>query len=107
MSLMCDETGEMIMYGTPLYMSTRQGAETYSALCGDVVNRIPKKERRSNPCNTTNGDKGLDIHRGDAGPNFTGSYAWTSMEIKEFLFSIPEETARKYLPNHYAKFSGE
>ena len=104
MSLLCDETGTDIVYGTELYMSTRNNSADgmFTALSSEVVSVIPIEERRASPCNYAEGDGGLDIHSGSAGRNSTGSYAWSSMEIGDFLFSISSETALKFLPHNYA-----
>jgi hypothetical protein len=96
MSLICAENGRDIEYGTPLYSATRASLNRYCALSAEIVNNIPLPCRRTSPC-AIDAD-GVDIHRATAGKNFNGSYAWSSFVQVDFLFSISEEDARKYLP---------
>ena len=96
MSLLCFETERDIEYGTPLYAGTRLTHEIAYALSGEAVDRIPQESRGTRLYAKSEG--GINIYRGTAGRNFTGSYAWSSFHLAEFLFSISEEDAKRYLP---------
>ena len=104
MSLICDETGRDIIYGESLQVGTREDVEFYSALCEEVIARIPESERRPEPC--VRGDGGVDIHRATSGKNFNGAYTLTvGFQIREFLFSVSKETAEKYIPKHLRHYN--
>ncbi len=97
MSLVCDETEKSIKSDQPLFAGTRGGI--YSALCADVVNHIPDRERRSERCKW--GEEGVDIHEATAGRDLTSSYyTIAGFTLGKILFSISNKTAKKILPRH-------
>lgn len=102
MSLLCIETGRDILYGEPLMAGTRAGAGFFTALSQEVIDRIPESERRPTPCEPSEG--GVDIHEASSGRNFNGSYTWSDFTLGEFLFSISQEAAEKYLPKHIKQY---
>lgn len=93
MSLLCVETERVIEYGDPLYAGTRNPEEMFTALSQPVIDRIPETCRSATPI-----AGGISIHHASAGRNFTGSYAWSSFKIREFLFCVSMADARQYLP---------
>ena len=96
MSLLCVETGYDIEFGDPLYAGTRPDIEVYTALSQAAINKIPLAVRRNNPC--APGEPGINIHLASSSRNFNGSYTVCSFHRDEFLFSVSEENAEKYLP---------
>ncbi len=102
MSLICDETGKDIEFGTFLTAGTRSDVEPYSALSGEVIDRIPLSERRLTPCVAEEG--GVDVHEATSSRNYNGSYTILDFELGGFLFSISRSTAQFYLPKHYQRY---
>jgi hypothetical protein len=103
MSLICDETNKDIEYGQPLKASTRRGAIFFSALGPHAIGGIPDSVRRKDQCDPEQG--GVDIHEASSSLNLNGSYTLCGFEIGEFLFSLSQKDAEKYLPNHIKKFN--
>jgi hypothetical protein len=100
MSLYCDESKQNIGFGTPLFAGTREDVNFFSALCEEVINRIPKEERR-----VFKTDKeGVNIHRASSGRNFNEAYTLCDFSLGDFLFSISKKSAEKYLPAHFEKY---
>ncbi len=93
MSLVCIETRRDIEYGDPLFAGTQNPARMFSALSQVIIDRIPMDCRL-----TTAAVGAVHIHRASAGRNFTGSYAWSSFVIGEYLFSLSLADAKRYLP---------
>ena len=98
MSLVCDETGRDIDFGTPLFAAAREDVSTFYALSEEVLSRIPPSERCFGPLKAT--EVGEDIHAAHSTRNSNGSYTMTGFELGTYLFSISQETAEKYLPIH-------
>lgn len=96
MSLFCHESKNYITFGDPLFAGTRKDAKFFSALCEDVINKIPEKDRNKKPCDPIEG--GIDIHRASSTLNLTGTYTLCDFTIEEFIFSVSRETSKKYLP---------
>ena len=103
MSLCCDETGRCIEYGEPLKAGTRNNVFFFSALSKEVINKIPQSKRCAYPRKSNEG--GIDIHEASSGYNPGGNYTLCDFTLKEFCFSITQETAEKYLPNHAKHYS--
>ena len=102
MSLICDETGRYIDFGEPLMAGTRQDVNFYSALCQEVIERIPESERRNHSCE--NGQGGVNIHKATSGKNFNGAYSLCGFTLGRFQFSISQEAAERYLPKHVRRY---
>lgn len=103
MSLYCDETGRYIEYGEPLKAATRNNVKFFSALSKEAIDKIPIAERYSLPRDAIhphNPNEGVDIYDASSGYNPGGNYSLSEFRLKEFCFSISQETAEKYLPNH-------
>ncbi len=85
----------MIIFGEWLYFAKWNIRGTGRILCQEVIDRIPT-EKRSNQSQRDSG--GIDVHLaiGERG-NFRGCYDHP-IDVDEFLFSISEQTAMKYLP---------
>lgn len=95
MSLFCAERNRGIDFGASLYAATRSDLSFFTAFCGEVFDQIPEGDRCPHPCVS---DKGVDIHAAFSTRNFTGTYTICDFRKKEFLFSLPEDVAKKYLP---------
>ena len=103
MSLICDETGRDIDFGDPLFVGTRPDVDFYSALSWDVLKEIPLGDRREEPCTIFGG--GVDIHVATSRRNFNGSYTVTvGFKKLDFVYSISQAVAEKYLPNHIKQY---
>lgn len=103
MSLCCTETNRVIYYHEALFAGTRVDVDGFHALSQDVINRIPVSERFFTPRSSF--EDGLDIHKATSDLNWNGTYTWLEgFTLGEFLFSISQETAEKYLPNHIHKY---
>lgn len=104
MSLMCDDQSREIQFGEALWAATSRDTEDFSALCNEVVERVPPRLRRDTPC--APGDLGVNIHRGHSGPHrglypdiFT-AYQAGQFKLGDFVFSISTLVAHEFLPNH-------
>ena len=109
------------MYGEPLQGGTRSDKDFFAAIASEVVDQIPISEHRTLPCLPEEG--GVDVYEGFAKRNLGDSpisrlllssgmvqdaYAVNGFRKgKKFLFSISDEAAKRYLPNHYWLYSGE
>lgn len=103
MSLVCDETGRDIEFGDPLMVGTRNDVEEFSALSQEVLKKIPQNLKRESSCDPAMG--GVDIHVAVSKKNFNGSYTWSvGFKKGDFLYSISQKTAEKYLPKHIKKY---
>jgi hypothetical protein len=98
MSLVCDETGRDIEYGSILRAGHREDVNFFSALSWEVLKRIPNSEKCKTPRKSSDG--GVDIHVATSSRNFNGSYTLCDFTLGKFLFSISQKTAEKYLPHH-------
>jgi len=104
MSLICDENGRNIEFGEPLFVGSRSDVDFYSALSWDVLKKIPLEDRHPEPCPFYSG--GVDIHVATSRRNFNGSYTVTvGFKKLNFVYSISQTVAEKYLPNHIRKYS--
>lgn len=97
MSLLCNEIGRNIHFGEPLMAGTRSDVDYYSALCKEVIDKIPVSERRNEPCKPEDG--GVNIHEASSTRNFNGSYTICGFTLGNFRFSISQKNAELYLPN--------
>ena len=108
MALACDEHRDAEYHtfkvGEEIFAGTRQDSNVCSALCVEIVNRIPADDRQSSPCKP--GDGGIDIHLATAPHGERGTYVSLGLEAKYFCFSISRETAERYLPYHLERYSG-
>jgi hypothetical protein len=104
MSLCCDETRRCIEYGEPLKAGTRSDVNFFSALSKEVINKIPRSKQCAYP---RKDNDGVDIHEANSSLNPTGSYTLCDFSLKDFCFSITQETAEKYLPNHIKHYKKE
>lgn len=108
MALICDEHHDAhwhtIKIGEKLFAGMRGDATFCSALCAEVVERIPLDERRDSPCRP--GDGGVDIHRATSLPGERGSYQSLGLKAVDLYFSISRETAERYLPYHLERYRG-
>ena len=102
MSLICDETGKDIEYGDVLMAGARRDISFFSALSQEVLKQIPDSKKLSTQRNPIKG--GVDIHEATSSRNFNGSYTFCDFQLGKFLFSISQETAMKYLPNHIKRY---
>lgn len=102
MSLICDETGQNIRFGASLMSGTRSDVRFHSALCQKVISQIPDSEKRTEPCEP--GVGGVDIHHSTSSRDFNGNYMLSDFRLGEFVFSVSDEIARRYLPVHYRRF---
>ncbi|MCC6934289.1 MAG: hypothetical protein IT406_01155 [Candidatus Yanofskybacteria bacterium] len=97
MSLLCTETREDILFGTPLFAAVvpfRDGSVSF-ALSATTLDRIPRALRGSSSVRVTDG---LNIHAAHSTENPGGSYTWSKFRAGDFQFSISAETARQFLP---------
>lgn len=97
MSLLCYEKGCSISHSSSLYAGTRSDADLFHALSQEVLDRIPDSMKREFPC--PEGDHGIDIHEAYSRSNLVGDYLESYFSLCEFLYSVDQETAEKYLPN--------
>ncbi len=102
MSLICDETGRSIEYGAVLMAGTRDDVDFYSALSQEVLERIPESQMCSTPCEPNGG--GVNIHEAIASRSLTGNYSTSDFRLGGFCFSISDETAHTYLPEHAKRY---
>jgi hypothetical protein len=102
MSLLCAETQQYIMFGTPLFCGSLKEGGFMCALSEGVVAHIPVGERRADPCATT--EDGLNIYEASSADEPTSRGAYQSGFSKgRFLFSVSPETARRYLPRTWVE----
>lgn len=102
MSLLCDETRRDIEFGEQLMAGTRINAKFYSALCKEVIDRIPMSLRRVKSCKLWEG--GVNIHEATSTRNFNGSYTLCNFTIGKFSFSVSQKVAKRFLPNHIKSY---
>lgn len=105
MSLFCDETGRDIEFGATLRAGTRTDVDFYSALSDEVIRQIPDSEKSRKPRKVGSG--GLDIHEASSSKNFNSAYTVRDFQLGDFLFSISQETAEKFLPKHLKRYQKE
>jgi hypothetical protein len=99
MSLLCDETGRDIEFGTVLMAGIHEdNPDIIYALSQEALRRIPESEKRSTPCES--GDGGINVHEASSSRNFNGSYSFFDFTHGGFVFSVSKETAEKHLPTH-------
>jgi len=79
-------------------VDTRSDVNFCSALCKETIDKIPVSERRVKPCIPKKG--GVNIHEATSTENPNGPYSLCNLSIGNFLFSISQEIAEYYLPNH-------
>lgn len=101
MSLICDETKKDIKFGDPLFVATQEDKRILYALCHEVIDKIPKKER------IKKGKKSqgkIDIYSATSSKNHLGNYSCLGIRRGDFLFSLSKEAVEKYLPKQYKNF---
>ena len=103
MSLVCDEKGRDIEFGDPLMAGSRGDVDFFSALCKEVLDRIPKSRRRKKPCKV--GEGGVDIHEASSTRNFNDSYTLCDFTRGDFKYSISQKVAERFLPKHIRRYS--
>ena len=101
MSLFCAECKQGIEYGDPLYAAARSDMLFFAVLSEEAVSQIPKEDRCPHPYAS---DKGMGIYVAFSTLNFTETYTIRNFRKGEFLFSIPEDVAKKHLPRVYDHF---
>ena len=98
MSLICHETKRDIEFGDPLMVAYSRNHVNFTALSQEVLSKIPQDLKSDQP-----GE--VDIHVAVSKRNFNGSYTFTvGFVAGSFLYSISEDTGRKYLPRYMADF---
>jgi len=108
MNLKCAESGKIIYFvDDDLVAATRGDVNFYAPICRAVLNRIPGTERRKERCEPHEGGVDIYDHR-----SFTKS-EWpiklNGTMFPYFRFSLSQEAAELYLPNHinqYPNISG-
>lgn len=105
MSLLCLETGEMIMFGSALFAVTRPDIPVVYALSEEVIDSIGQELRRAK--SAVELGEGLDIFSADSTENFTGAYTWSGFSENKWLFSITEETAQRLIPHSLAVINAD
>lgn len=93
-SVICDETNRIILPEEEFYCVTRMEWGFHCYLSKEVIERIPAKGRI--PTRRSFGAGGVDIFKHIKGR--------TLFDPGEFLFSVSQETAEKYLPNHLKRY---
>lgn len=93
MNLACIYLKHLIDADAPLYAVCLPGGYGYAALSSEAISRIPKSQRKSEPCAS-----GLNIHRASCGRNCDSFTIWKEFTKEDFAFSISEEAASTYLP---------
>ena len=101
MSLYCDETKRSINFGEPLWAGTREDVDFFTALCDEVVSKIPETDRDPVPRRGT----GLNIFKASSDRNMNGAYTISGFTLGDFVFSLSEEAAIKYFPNNMKRYS--
>lgn len=102
MALICDETGRYFEYGEILMAGTRKDVGFFSALSQEALTYIPESKKRTTCCKPAEG--GVDIHQAISTRNYDNGYCFMYFEIKDFAFSISQETAEQFLPNHLKRY---
>ena len=102
MALICDETGKYIEYGEILMAGTRKDVGFFSALSQEVLTHIPESKKRTTCCKPSEG--GVDIHHAESTRNWDDSYTLVGFNERDFAFSISQETAEQFLPNHLKRY---
>jgi len=94
MSLICHETRKDIEFGDPLMVAFSRDRKAFTALSQEVLSKIPQHLKSDVPGQ-------VDIHVAVSKRNFNGSYTVTTgFKAGDFLYSISEETARRFLPRY-------
>lgn len=99
MKLTCGETGDVIKYDEAderLIAGSRDDDNLPSALSREAIHKIPECAQRRRRLGQD--EKGIDIWEAELTKNHDEE---PRVRIKRFLFSVSEETARKYLPKYY------
>jgi hypothetical protein len=104
MATYCHETNERIVYGTPFYILTRTDLKGGAIVSHEAMLRIPTEERET--IHKTEVTGGMDIHAAASIYSKDDSYSMFNITKEEFLYSISEETVKKYLPKVYELMQG-
>lgn len=100
MSLLCSESESVIPGRRKAYAVSHPLGPGY-AVDERAIVRIPVSERRPLRCDQF--EEGLNVHEGEgAKGELTGNWQTTTFAQGKFLFSISEETAKRYLPRTVA-----
>jgi hypothetical protein len=99
MATYCHETKERIVYGTPFYILTRSDLNSGAILSHEALQRIPPEEREGTKKTAETG--GMDVHAAASIYSKDDSYSMFNITKEEFLYSISEDTLKKYLPTAY------
>lgn len=98
MTLICTETKRGIDADIPLYALTRTDIDTFSAVSGTVVDRIPDECRLPEPIAPVSG--GFDIHEAQSGTTSADQYDLRGFSLGRFLFSVSRVTAEEFFPSY-------
>lgn len=100
--LPCAERQRDIYLVEPLIATKRCDVDSVYAICREVVDLIPKLERRRKKCKM--GEGGIDIYEATYTKKHNGYYSQRDFSVGDFTFSISQETAEKYLPRHIRQY---
>lgn len=102
MKFLCDETGYEINLhpGCTVYLGTRKDGYVCTPLSMDVIEKVPTEKRLTKK---RNGDEtGFDIMYATA-PDFESGCSDDLGPVNHY-FSVDEDTAKEYFPNHYERY---
>jgi hypothetical protein len=85
-------------YSEPLYALVTPSQGPGTAVCQEVIERLPEIERGSQP--SAQDRDGINVHEGSASENFNGAYAWSGFTIGKFLFSVSPAVAEQHFPQY-------